>query len=142
MGQSDVVPVLLLQFIPDPMLITYATETFSSTKISTLKSRALRIQQKIHSNGVCHRDIEPWNFLWNSETERLTLIDFDEATFDDWNHNPQLNKEEAQDSNALFVKIQERNDNEMLWSMLRDLGVRDERNFDHINCLIPKVVIE
>ena len=58
----------------------------------------------------------PGIFCGTRETERLTLIDFDDATFNDRNYNPQLNKEEAQDGNASFMEIQERDDNEMLWS--------------------------
>ena len=107
--------------------------------MKALKLRALAAQQAIHSYGVYHGDIEAWNFLWNHETESLTLIDFGEATFKDWDYFPLLNEEEAQAENASLMRRQER---KMLWSMLRDFGVKGERDSLNISCLIPKTYIE
>jgi len=36
----------------------------------------------------------------------------------------------------------DKDDIEMLWSMLRDLGVRDDRVWSGVESLIPKVAIE
>jgi hypothetical protein len=137
-GEPDEVSVLLLQFVPDATLCT--TISFSSSELEMLKSRALEIQQKIHANGVYHGDFEARNFLWNSTTGRLTLIDFDNATFNDWNYNPQMKEEEAQGWKASFLEDRERDDTHMLWSMLSDLGVEDERPAGDISFLIPPVL--
>jgi hypothetical protein len=118
-GYSEI-PVLLLQLIPDPTLAEYRAPDFPSDKLSKLESQAFQMLNEIHAAGVCHGDVEAWNLLWNPEEEKLTLIDFEEATFGE-------------------VRLEERkrDDFEMVRSILCELGVKDERNVDALNSLIP-----
>lgn len=127
-ANTDEVSVILLQYIPDPPL--YTTRILIPEELTTLKSRAFEILQQIHANGVYHGDIESRNLLWNSETQRLTFIDFDQAAFSDWNYGPQMITQE-------FVKHRKRDDIYLLWDMLCDLGVKDERPIGDVSPLAP-----
>jgi hypothetical protein len=122
-GPFDKVSALLLQFIPDPPL--YMTWVSTPSKLATLKSRAFEVFQRIHANGVFHGDITPQNLLWNSETERLTVIDFEQAAFNDGDYL--IHQENAAEQMALFVKNREEDDIALLWDTLCDIGVTDER---------------
>ncbi|KAF1976070.1 hypothetical protein BU23DRAFT_631413, partial [Bimuria novae-zelandiae CBS 107.79] len=35
--------------------------------------------QAIHNLGVLHKDLEPRNILWNEDTGRVIVIDFERA---------------------------------------------------------------
>jgi hypothetical protein len=112
------VPVLLLQFIPDPLLATYFPAKLSSAALSKLEIQAFQILNEMHAAGVCHGDIEAWNFFWNSEKEKLTLFDFEQATI--------INKD------TILVEDHKRDDMLMLQSILADFGAKDERSVDGI----------
>jgi hypothetical protein len=114
------IPVLFLQLIPDPALAEHRLPDFPSDRLSKFESQAFQILNEIHAAGVCHGDVVAWNLLWNPEKEKLTLIDFEEATFGE-------------------VRLEERkrDDFEMLRSILCELGVKDERSIYALNSLIP-----
>jgi serine/threonine protein kinase len=112
------VPVLLLQFIPDPLLATYFPTKLSSAALAKLEVQASQILNEIHAAGVCHGDIEAWNFFWNSEKEKLTLFDFEQATI--------INED------TILVEDHKRDDMLMLQSILADFGVKDEGSVDGI----------
>ena len=138
---SPGIGVLRTQF--DPVLSSYTPlAAFSPDKLDALKARALTAQEAIYSYGVYHGDMEARNFLWNSDTMSLTLIDFGEATFKNWNYFPLLGEGEARIKNDSLVKRKEIGDDiEMMWSMLRDFGVKDERDSFDISFLVPKISI-
>lgn len=110
------VPVLLLQFIPDPILATYFPAKFSSGALLKLEVQAFQILNEMHAAGVCHGDIEAWNFFWNSEKEKLTLFDFEQATI--------INED------TVLVEDHKRDDILMLQSVLMEFGAKDERSVD------------
>jgi serine/threonine protein kinase len=112
------VPVLLLQFIPDPLLATYFPAKLSSAALSKFEVQAFQILNEIHAAGVCHGDIEAWNFFWNSEKEKLTLFDFEQATI--------INDD------TILVEDHKRDDMLMLQSILADFRVKDERGISWV----------
>ena len=71
--------------IPHLMLLSWAGERLDESKISTgtdeqrWTSDLVRAVNAIHRAGVLHRDIRMPNLLWNKETKRIMVIDFEGA---------------------------------------------------------------
>lgn len=67
------------------MLLSWAGERLDESKISTgtdeqrWTSDLVRAVNAIHRAGVLHRDIRMPNLLWNKETKRIMVIDFEGA---------------------------------------------------------------
>ncbi len=55
----------------------------NSKKIHLFMTQLLNGIHFLHLHSIIHRDIKPSNLLWNDSTQKLTIIDFDLAT---WNH--------------------------------------------------------
>lgn len=138
MGQLTTVSVILLQFIPDTLVVQMLPIPLETA--SRIRKLALEIREKLHSRGVCHGDMEVWNWLWNSTTEKLTLIDFECATFDDWDYNPSPDKEESRNNNIKFMEDRKRDDLLILKDMFRELGLVAP-SLEDVNFLMPNVVI-
>jgi len=137
MGQPTTVSVILLQFIPDTPLAQMFPIPLKTASI--IRELALEIREKVHLRGVCHGDMEAWNWLWNSTTAKLTLIDFEGATFDDWDYNPGLEKDESLKKNITFMEDRKRDDLLILKSMFRDLGLV-EPSLEDVNFLVNVVI--
>jgi hypothetical protein len=137
----EVISVLLFQFIPVPALATYANVTLSPHKLEALRLCAWAAQAQIHSHGVYHRDMEAQNLLWNSDTGSLTLVDFENAIFEDRNYFPHLDEEKSGVENALLMDRVKRDDIQILRSMLRDFGVKEEEQCLNISYLVPPVAM-
>jgi len=67
------------------MLLSWGGECLDGTKTSTgtdgqrWTSDLVRAVNAIHGAGVLHRDIRMPNLLWNEETKRVMVIDFERA---------------------------------------------------------------
>ena len=71
--------------IVHPMLLSWAGECPDGSKTSVSRngprwtSDLVRAVNAIHGAGVLHRDIRMPNLLWNKETKRIMVIDFERA---------------------------------------------------------------
>ena len=67
------------------MLLSWAGEYLDGSKTSTgtdgqrWTSDLVRAVNAIHGAGVLHRDMRMPNLLWNKETKRVMVIDFERA---------------------------------------------------------------
>ena len=67
------------------MLLSWAGEFPDGSKTSTgtdgqrWPSDLVRAVNAIHGAGILHRDIRMPNLLWNEETKRVMVIDFERA---------------------------------------------------------------
>lgn len=51
----------------------------TSNEISEIVGQLLKTLAYIHDLGICHRDIRPGNILYNRESRKIKIIDFDLA---------------------------------------------------------------
>ena len=51
-----------------------------ATEVPKIADQMRAILSALHSQGICHNDIRPHNFLWDTASARLTLIDFEYAS--------------------------------------------------------------
>ncbi|KZF24821.1 hypothetical protein L228DRAFT_243546 [Xylona heveae TC161] len=65
------------------LLMAYAGESTSNLQHSRALTRELsRSRKEIRNLGVVHQDLRPDNILWNSELERILIIDFHRSELD------------------------------------------------------------
>jgi serine/threonine protein kinase len=79
-----------------------------------LKLAGLSLIDKLHSEGVYHRDIEPWNLFWCPSTSKLKIIDFEFAKF-------------KENESEIRIYSWERQDRGEMEGILIECGVQDER---------------
>lgn len=70
--------------------------TFSMEQFFELAIRITSGLADIHQHNIIHQDINPSNIIWNSETDRLHIIDFDIATTYDLKISHLANPEKLQ----------------------------------------------
>jgi hypothetical protein len=80
------VAVLLLEHITDPALSDLTLTPGDST---ALTSASFALLKRMHDRGVYHHDIRAPNMLWGHQHARLTLLDFEHASFGD-SFSPEL----------------------------------------------------
>jgi serine/threonine protein kinase len=80
------IAVLLLEYITDPALSDLTLTPGDST---ALTSASFALLKRMHDCGVYHHDIRAPNMLWGREQPRLTLLDFEHASFGD-SFSPEL----------------------------------------------------
>jgi len=104
--------VVLLEFFPQCSLVDYSVS--SDEEAEALKHAGGSLIENLHSNGVYHRDIEPWNLFWDMSSGLLKVIDFEIARF----------KERASEA---LIRQWEAEDRGEMTRILVNCGVPDER---------------
>lgn len=121
------VGVLLLELVEDPELSKYLDVKFTVKELELLRINAFRLLESVHGCGVYHGDISARNLLCRRSDMKLTLLDFEEAGFDDVNYWPHLDGEESLKRKKELIRRLENDDKAKMWRTLRDFGVKDGR---------------
>ena len=68
-------------------------EHFTEEQCKIIFKLICKLIIKLNENGIFHLDIKPSNFLYNTKTEEIKLLDFGHSVFDDTEENPKINHE-------------------------------------------------
>lgn len=66
---------------------------FSEIQVKNIAKQLFTIIKNIHRKKVVHRDIKPENIVYDSKTEKITLIDFEERYTEGYCSPEQVNEE-------------------------------------------------
>jgi hypothetical protein len=126
-GGGEGVSVLLFEMVKDPELSKYLDVEFTAKELELLKTNAFKLLDNVHGCGVYHGDIAARNLLCRQSDLKLTLLDFEEAGFDDVDYWPHLEDEELLKRKKVLIRRLQNNDTAGMWRTLRDFGVKDGR---------------
>lgn len=80
-GTSTVFSYIILSKIEGDVLFNFKKK-LKENDIKNITRQLLTILRKIHEKGIVHRDIKPENIIYNENTKRAFLIDFEQKTTD------------------------------------------------------------
>jgi hypothetical protein len=72
------ISVILMEYVTDPVLCLVNVHPSDA---NTFRSASFALLKRVHDSGVYHHDVAARNMLWSRDKPRLTLLDFEQATF-------------------------------------------------------------
>jgi calcium/calmodulin-dependent protein kinase I len=91
-GLSESLNYIILSEAPGMDLFEYIQKhgTMTENEIRNIAKQILMILKDIHDHNIVHKDIKPENIIYDSKTEKITVIDFEEKYTDDYRSPEQI----------------------------------------------------
>lgn len=80
-GTSSLFSYIILSKIEGKELFRYKGK-LNEDDLKNVSRQLLTILKKVHSKNIVHRDIKPENIIYNENTKKVSLIDFEQKTTD------------------------------------------------------------
>lgn len=83
---SDSISYIILSQAPGKDLFEHVSEhgTMSEDEIRDIADQLLNILYDVHSKKIIHKDLKPENVIYDKDTGKVTLIDFEEKFTEDY----------------------------------------------------------
>jgi serine/threonine protein kinase len=91
-GLSDTLNYVILSEAPGMDLYEYINKhgVMTEKEVKSVARQLLTIVREIHDRNIVHKDIKPENIIYDNETDKITLIDFEEKYTDDYRSPEQV----------------------------------------------------
>jgi serine/threonine protein kinase len=144
---------IILSEAPGMDLFEYIDKygVLSEKKIRVIAKQLLSIISSMHKKRIIHKDIKPENIIYDSETEAITLIDFEEKYTEDYRSPEQISKKDLTDKCDMWSTgitlyylytgdVPFRNEKAILYKTLVFPKGTSESFKDFLGCLIERNV--
>lgn len=103
-GFSDTLNYVILSEAPGMDLFDYIQkyDVMTESEVRNIAKQLLKTINSMHSYNVIHKDIKPENIIYDKETRKITLIDFEEKYTDEYRSPELVNGEELTEKTDIW----------------------------------------